>query len=137
MKIKNTVVAIISTALLYSTFSYAAIADVTNQPIEIVSGGIGDDEMADIVAKQEQYNLKLIFTEPSGQYLADVHVVITDNKGTIITEQDSVGPILLVKLKSGNYKIKSSTEGENVMRKVTVRNGKLSTYNIYLKEFES
>lgn len=128
----------VATLLGSATLSSAQAQEVNQPPqAEMVSGGIGDTGMENIVAAQKDYNLKLVFAEKNGEYLADVGVTIQDRKGNTVINTDSVGPILLVKLKPGTYTISSSTDKETETRKIAVSNTGLSTYYIHLNASES
>jgi len=132
--------AILFVAILLGSITLSSVqAQEVNQPpqAEMVSGGIGDTGMDKIVAAQKNYSLKLVFSEANGEYLADVDVIIQDRKGNTVISTDSVGPILLVKLKPGTYTVSSSTDRETTTRKIAVSNTGLSTYYIHLNASES
>src|SRR5262245_5506492 len=44
--------------------------------IPFVTGGVGADERADLQAKEKDYNLKIVAAATSGDYVANVRVVI-------------------------------------------------------------
>ena len=64
-------VIVATTALLVTLTGAARAADVP-----FVTGGAGADERADLQAKEKGYNLKVVAAATSGDYLADVWVVI-------------------------------------------------------------
>jgi len=139
MNIHNTFAAAFVAILLGGTILSSAQAQEVNErpQAEMVSGGIGDTGMDKIAAAQKDYSLKLIFAETSGDYLADVGVVIHDRKGNTVVNMDSAGPILLVKLKPGAYTVSSSTDKETTTSKVVVNNTGIRTYYIHLNASES
>ncbi len=97
------------------------------QTVPMISGGVGDaDEMA-LSQQQNQYNLKLLFTEGNGMYLSDVQVHISDKAGQPVADTVTNGPILLAKLPAGKYKVTAVSEGETKEQKITVGGG-LHTY---------
>ena len=135
MKIKNTIVTIISIALFFADSAYPVMAEEATQPtIAMVSGGVGDAGMAAINGVSQDYNLKLIFANPQGEYLADVGVVISDKKGNVVVNTEEIGPVLLIKLKPGTYNLSSKTEKETKTSKVVVRAGSLRTYYIHISD---
>lgn len=79
--------------------------------VPYISGGIGDDEFDEIASQKDKYNTKLLFTEANGEYLSDVAVAITDSKGNAVLSIVTEGPVLLVKLKPGTYKVKATEAG--------------------------
>jgi hypothetical protein len=97
----------------------AVVADNAHQ-VPMVSGGIGEDEENRLSALQKQYNLKLLFTATNGEYLADVSVHVQDTKGNTIVDTVSGGPILLITLPPGSYKVKASEGGQIKEQHVSV-----------------
>lgn len=90
--------------------------------IPLLTGGIGENERADIEAVQNEYNVKLVFTGERGMYLSDVHVIIRDSKDNVLVDDYTEGPFLLVKLPNGRYTFESFIG--DLHKKLTVRTGK-------------
>ena len=80
--------------------------------IPYISGGVGADEREEFAAKEAEYNLKIVVAETSGDYLADVKVVIESASKDRVLETVMEGPILLAKLPPGTYTIRA-TSGRN------------------------
>jgi hypothetical protein len=144
MKIKTKLTITLISIMLSSTLLSAANAQEANQQAmaqppqaEIVTGGIGDGGMDAITAAQKNYDLKLIFSNPGGEYLSDVSLVIHNKKGDMVINTNSVGPVALVKLRPGTYTVSSSTGKETKTSKVVVKATGLSTYYIHLNDSES
>jgi hypothetical protein len=111
--------------LLVSVSAYAIEDDAsgaTANSIPMISGGIGDNEMDELKAVENQYNLKLIFTEGSGEYLSDVPVHVQDHKGHTVLDTVTKGPVLLLSLPQGSYKIKAGQQSVVREQNVTVKN---------------
>lgn len=88
--------------------------------IAYLSGGIGDDDP--LPQTRENYNLHLVFAmQKSGEYLADIKVLIEDKKGRKVLEADSPGPLFYVRLPSGNYRITATYHGTSMRKQVTVK----------------
>lgn len=85
-----------------------------------ISGGVGDEEIALLNDKAKEFNLKLLFAQSDGAYLADVDVVIRDTKGTIRFWGNNLGPILLVQLPKGNYEITAASREKAIAIKKSV-----------------
>lgn len=103
-----------------------SVADASESPDgDIVSGGIGEDELAHIQSIQKQYDLKLLITEKNGTFISDVAVHIEDLKGNTIVDTTTEGPILLAKLPTGKYKVRAQRNEEVKETKVSVTKGKL------------
>lgn len=88
--------------------------------IAYVSGGIGDDDP--LLQTTENYNLHLVFAmQESGEYLADIKVLIEDTKGKKILEADSPGPLFYVRLPSGNYRVTAAYNGNSLRKQITLK----------------
>ena len=89
--------------------------------ITYISGGIGSDEVLAMKKEQSSYPLSMVFSEGKrGAYLADVHVTVRDRGGKVVLESDSSGPIMLVKLPPGEYRVTAELRGKALHRSVKV-----------------
>lgn len=114
-----------------SVGSTQAAEDVLERQVQgsvaYVSGGVGSAEQEALRAVQGEYNLKLEFAEEgvgpeTGQniYLSDVAVTIFDAKDHLTLEATARGPVMLVRLAPGAYKVIAVNEGKSQSRTVTV-----------------
>ncbi|CAG2155298.1 carboxypeptidase-like regulatory domain-containing protein [Cupriavidus numazuensis] len=119
-------------ALAISATSALAIAQETTvmkpqttpSGIEYVSGGIGDGQQDAMKVMRKDYNLRLTFARPgSGEYLADVKVIIENADNAKVLETTSRGPLLFAKLPPGAYRITAEFEGQRQVKKATIRDG--------------
>ncbi len=98
------------------------------QPVEaavpMLSGGVGEDDFEAIAAQKDKYNVKLLFTESAGDYLSDVAVSIMTAKGKELASTVTDGPILLMQLKPGTYKVKATEAGRVQEHKLVVGKGR-------------
>jgi len=88
--------------------------------IPFISGGIGDDAIADLRAREPQYNLKLVFTLIEGNYVADVNVVLKDAAGAVVLEHLAEGPIFMAHLAVGKYTATATYRDSTQTRAVRV-----------------
>ena len=96
--------------------------------VSYVSGGVGSDEALALRQELKNYPLGLIFSEGKrGAYLADVHVTLKDEKGRVVLDTVSGGPIMLVKVAPGNYKVSAQVRGTTRQRDVSVPAGSSSS----------
>ena len=88
--------------------------------VPYVSGGTGVDERQALLAKERDFNLKIVVAETSGDYLADVRVVIESAKKERVLETKMEGPILLAKLVPGAYTIRATSYKRAQTKPVTI-----------------
>jgi hypothetical protein len=103
-------------AVLLLTFNMEARA----ADVPYISGGAGADARQELLAKERDYNLKIIAAEKSGDYLADVQVVIESARKERVLDTTMEGPILLAKLAPGTYTIRATFDGKTLTRTVTI-----------------
>ena len=95
--------------------------------IDYVNGGVGVEARDAIGLLQPGFDLKLVFSNPSGEYVVADHVSVKGRSGAVF-DVDRAGPLLLVKLPPGKYTIVASVEGKTEQRAVSVGTG-LRTVN--------
>jgi L-amino acid N-acyltransferase YncA len=94
--------------------------DVRAGDVPYLSGGVGADAREELLAKEKEYNLKIVGAEKSGDYLAGVKVVIESARKEQVLDTTMEGPILLAKLAPGTYTIRAVNDGQTLTRTVTV-----------------
>ena len=98
-----------------------------------LSGGIGLEDRARLAQHEKEANLKLVFTEPRGSYLAGLDVKVFDRGGAMVIDSAATGPWMLAKLDPGSYKIVASDGQHERERFVTVGPG-LRTVQILMPD---
>lgn len=94
------------------------------------SGGVGDDDPLLLIAGD--YNLQCVFaTQGSGEYLADVKVLIADAAGRAQLETVSPGPLFYVRLPPGSYRITAAYGGKPVHRSVVITDRRRQSLYFY------
>lgn len=97
--------------------------------IHYTSGGIAESGMRAMDAEEHNFNLKLLFASKAGAYLANVKVELTDSNGKTILETMSKGPVMLIKLPQGHYKVTATDpSGNTAKRNVEVASDHLASY---------
>jgi hypothetical protein len=99
-------------------FTLGAVARAADVPY--VSGGVGADTRAELLAREKEYNLKIVAAEKSGDYLADVKVVIESARGERVLDVTMEGPLLLARLAPGTYTIRATSRERTLTRTVTI-----------------
>jgi len=93
----------------------------TQNGITYLSGGIGLDESEAMKAAAKDYTLMITCSvQPTGQYLSDVKVSITDKSSSPVLETVIDGPMLLVQLAPGQYRISAENDGVTMNRTVDI-----------------
>lgn len=96
------------------------LPEASYQGVPYLSGGIGQDEVAQLEARAKDFDLKLVFAEKSGAYLADVDVVVLAGKDKTVLAIKAAGPIVLAKLPPGRYRLEATAGGKMQRRAFTI-----------------
>ncbi len=111
-------------------------AGQSESSIDYRSGGIGEEEQQAMAALRDGYNLRLTFaTQGSGQYRADVCLLILDVAGKQVLHFDAVGPLFYARLVPGRYRIWASANGKVLSQSaVLARSGARELYFYWNQE---
>jgi hypothetical protein len=104
------------------------------QGIPYWSGGVGEDDRDALQQVQEDYDLKLVFADRSGDYLADVNVLILDAAGKTVLEAVSEGPWFFARLPAGSYTVSAGVPGSQSRRKVRIGPRGRTTLQFHLQD---
>ncbi len=86
-----------------------------------LNGGVGKNEEATMHRLAKEFPLRITFAErKDGEYIADVPVLISDEKGNPVLELSKAGPMLFVMLPDGKYRVSSRFEGLTESQEVTL-----------------
>ncbi|WPB56835.1 carboxypeptidase regulatory-like domain-containing protein [Xylophilus sp. GOD-11R] len=77
------------------------------QPIRQTCGGIGSDESTRMREDMKNHPLSLLFAKPGGDYLADVAVRLADADGKWLLDWKADGPVCLLDLPPGRYRVEA------------------------------
>jgi hypothetical protein len=110
-------VQLIAAATLF-LLAFALAAPAADVPY--VSGGVDADARAELLAQESEYNLKIITAEKSGDYLADVRIVIERAGKERMLDIAMEGPILLARLPPGTYTIRATSGRDTITRTVSI-----------------
>lgn len=93
----------------------------TENGISYMSGGVGEAESSAMKKEARHYPLSMVFSaKKDNEYLADVHVHIKDKAGKEVLSTVSDGPIMLVKLPAGKYRVAAEVKGKTLHRAVRI-----------------
>jgi hypothetical protein len=81
--------------------------------ITYMSGGFGVEQRHEMMKRNlaRDYNLKLVFDEKKGDYVADVNVNIAGAGHKTLLNTKSCGPWFYTKLPSGRYEVTANYNG--------------------------
>jgi hypothetical protein len=113
--------------------AHAVVEGRTAQDRPFVSGGVDAGELADLRAKQPFFSLSVLTAARSGAHLAGVQVRIFDGAGKLVLDTELDGPLLLVDLLPGKYRLEATNEGETQKRTLSVQPGKSQRLVLYFK----
>ena len=101
-------------------------ATQTENNIQFIEGGVGLGESASIVAESNQWPVELVFSQRNGnksEWVANVFLVVLDAQGNSVFSHKVKGPMILLKLKPGQYLIESTYESRKLINQVMVISG--------------
>jgi hypothetical protein len=89
--------------------------------ISYMSGGIGKGEALAMKKAERAYPLSMVFSAGEhNEYVADIGVTIRNHADKVVLRTNSDGPIMLVKLPPGAYKISAEMSGKTLQRSAKV-----------------
>lgn len=104
--------ALLAAAALAQDAAAQGVAFVTEGAVRHACGGAGVEERQALAALEAEANLKLLFvTQKRGGYLADVEVTIADRAGTVLLRTLAPGPVCVLRLAEGRYRVSAAQGG--------------------------
>ncbi|HUR89412.1 MAG TPA: carboxypeptidase-like regulatory domain-containing protein [Ramlibacter sp.] len=125
MRFKNNVAAALAICTI-ATAAYALPDIKIAGNVEYMTGGIGSEESSQMQAQARRWPLALEFATRAGDqahWLANIDVTVIDHRGTTVLQATSDGPLLLARLRPGNYTVRASADGKVLQRKVHIAPG--------------
>jgi hypothetical protein len=125
MDMKHVAVAVLAaglTGLGPSLSATAACSPAFNEVTGVhhLSGGVGIEARQRLEEMGRDFDLKLVFAEPDGDYLADVPLAIEDGHGNAVLRATSEGPWFYAELPPGHYRVVIAQAGKQYARSVDV-----------------
>lgn len=90
------------------------------EEVPFLTGGVGDDELAQLTEQTAGYNLRVLFAEQGGAYVSGVSATIRRSGGSPVLQVASGGPLLFAKLPPGTYEIVATYEGVSQVRRLSI-----------------
>ena len=92
-----------------------------------LNGGIGKEQADMMREKSAQFPVRMTFSErDQGQdeFVADVHLRVTDTQGRTVLDLTSQGPIFLLRLPPGSYAVEAEHQGNVKTRRFDIAAGR-------------
>ena len=124
--IRKLAVIAIASALASAVLAQPVERIMSREGVLYVSGGVGLASEKRLKMLEPQFNLKLVFAQTTGRYLADVRVVLTDSSGKLLLEHVTDGPIFMARVPAGSYRVSATYTGRAQSRTIELA-GKLRT----------
>jgi len=105
---------------------------ITAQGYVYLSGGVGSDERIALEERGKGFNVKLVFADADGSYLANVKLEITDDKGEAILSMTTAGPWFYIQLPPGIYHVKATSGGQSKEVKTLRVSKDKSTHQVFV-----
>jgi len=110
-----------TTAVLWGVMPAQALEAKRAGAIEYVSGGVGDEERAQLNEVRARYNFHLTMAQAGGEYLEGVQVRLTPaRQGDKVIEARAEGPQFFAKLPPGDYLLTATYQGKVQSQKVSI-----------------
>jgi len=104
----------------------------TSNSISFINGGISDEEVAELKAKANEFNLHVLLSAKNGEYISDITLVVLDHKGTPVVSVEDAGPYFYAQLQPGAYSLETtSATGEKKKAKLTIGKGVVKQHVVY------
>lgn len=100
-----------------------ARAYTTSQPgegVAFITGGIGEEDRTRLRQQRNQYNLYVTNAGSKGAYAGETGLTISDRDGETLLET-MAGPLFYVQLPPGEYVVEGERNGQNLQRRITVK----------------
>lgn len=106
-----------------------AVPTSTTDGATYVNGGVGTEEADKLRALSPQFPVRMTFSrhnpeQNTDEFVADVKLRVTDRTGRTVVDLSAQGPIFLLKLPDGPYKVEAQRQGDVKTRNIDVVTGR-------------
>lgn len=121
--------------LMFGSFAHAQIPNTLySEGIAYISGGVGQEESAAIVAEAKQWPLLLELSQIEngrGVWIFGAQIKVLNSLQKVIFNAQANGPYILINLAPGDYQIVGTYQGLEQKRAVTVKANSSQKINIF------
>lgn len=90
--------------------------------VSFIAGGVGVGEREAMGAMKQQFNTRLTFAvKKTGNFVANVTVMVADAKGAQVLKTSVPGPLLYAQLAPGEYRVSATYHGITQTKTLKVR----------------
>lgn len=82
---------------------------MSNGTMKYVTGGVGDEELAQLKSLEGDFNVQMLIATKSGEFVGNTTVRVVDNKDTVLFTVDKAGPYFYAGLPAGDYMFEITT----------------------------
>jgi len=86
--------------------------------VTYLAGGVSDESEAELKARINEFNIRVILTSVDGGYLGGVAIRLLDSVGNVLVTDSNAGPYFYATVKPGKYTVEATESG--VTKKITV-----------------
>ncbi|NLA51516.1 MAG: hypothetical protein GX860_05215 [Alcaligenaceae bacterium] len=96
--------------------------DTNDQQISYQTGGVGQEELAELRQNASNYNTQFSFANAADKaYLNNLQIRIINDQDALVFEDNTVGPMLYLQLEPGTYELSASSDNIEKKLKFTVK----------------
>lgn len=92
----------------------------TSKSVKYVTGGVGDEEMAQLKSIENDFNMRVLIAQVDGHYIGDTTVRITDAQGAEVLTVGDAGPYFYASVMPGTYNVEVMT-ADGRSQKITTK----------------
>jgi hypothetical protein len=92
----------------------------TSRSVKYVTGGVGDEELAQLKSIENDFNMRLLIARTEGNYIGDATVRILDSSGAEVIAIGDAGPYVYASLMPGTYTVEVTT-ADGMSKRVTTK----------------
>lgn len=84
---------------------------------EYLNGGSGEEERAAMAARQTEFPFKVVMSAAGGEFVVADKLTVSTPQGELLEIRDA-GPIVMIKLRPGQYTLVATWQGKTERRSV-------------------
>lgn len=117
---------VLAAAMSGAALAQPGYATAPADNVDYLNGGIGTEQADRMRQMSGEYPVQMIFAERNqgmDEFVADVHLRVTDSQGRTVVDLPSQGPIFLLQVPPGSYTVEAERQGEVKTRRFDVAAG--------------